>query len=179
MDIATRLKIFMHNQNISSSQFADACKISRPTLSQLLTGRNKKVNNEIISKIHLAYPSLSIMWLMFGEPPMRIEESGADVALGEYESANVSNIEESDFVQEDENSAKSDNKIIFGSDDSIQDIDEKTGGDLKYTLRNIMRNNHESAPMQDGNAESESGKHIVSVMVLYSDNSFETFVPNK
>ena len=89
MDIATRLKIFMNDRNITNSQFADACNISRPTLSQLLTGRNKKVNNEIISKIHRAYPSLSIMWLMFGEPPMMLNGENSNVSYGHYESMHM------------------------------------------------------------------------------------------
>ncbi len=67
MDIVNRLKFFLDQQGLTSSQFADACRIPRPTLSQLLTGRNKKVSDEIFAKIHDAYPQLSILWLMFGE----------------------------------------------------------------------------------------------------------------
>ena len=42
MDIVNRLKLFMDSESIGSTQFADACKIPRPTLSQILSGRNKK-----------------------------------------------------------------------------------------------------------------------------------------
>ena len=70
MDIVTRLKLFMDNSEISISQFADTCHIPRPTMSQLLNGRNKKVSDELITKIHQAYPSLSVLWLMFGEGEM-------------------------------------------------------------------------------------------------------------
>ena len=58
MDIVSRLKIFLNSKGISNSVFADSCEIPRPTLSQLLTGRNKKVSDEIIKKIHQTYPSL-------------------------------------------------------------------------------------------------------------------------
>lgn len=70
MDIVSRLKQFIESHGIAVTQFADTCRIPRPTLSQLLNGRNKKVSDEIISKIHTAYPSLSMMWLMFGEGNM-------------------------------------------------------------------------------------------------------------
>ncbi|WP_303332124.1 helix-turn-helix domain-containing protein, partial [uncultured Muribaculum sp.] len=70
MDIASRIKIFMDYLGIPSSQFADTCGIPRPSLSQLLNGRNKKVSDEVIGKIHDAYPSLSVLWLMFGEGSM-------------------------------------------------------------------------------------------------------------
>lgn len=66
-NIALRLKLLIENLRISNSQFADECNISRPTLSQLLTGRNKKVSDVIIAQIHNTYPNLSILWLMFGE----------------------------------------------------------------------------------------------------------------
>lgn len=72
MDLVSRLKIFLDQNNIGVTQFADECKIPRPTASQLLAGRNKKVSDEIIGKIHSSYPSLSIVWLMFGEGDMNI-----------------------------------------------------------------------------------------------------------
>jgi predicted XRE-type DNA-binding protein len=45
MDIISRLKLFLEQNGISNSQFADTCGIPRPTLSQLLNGRNKKVSD--------------------------------------------------------------------------------------------------------------------------------------
>ena len=70
MDIVDRLNFFLEQSGISKSQFADGCGIPRPTVSQILSGRNKKISDEIISKVHTIYPRLSIMWLMFGEGPM-------------------------------------------------------------------------------------------------------------
>ena len=70
MDLVSRLKFFLHHNGITNSTFADTCDIPRPTLSQLLKGRNKKVSDELISKIHSAYPTLNIMWLMFGDGEM-------------------------------------------------------------------------------------------------------------
>ena len=67
MDLVSRLKQYLDSRQISITQFADECGIPRPTGSQLLAGRNKKVSDEIISKIHAAYPDLNIVWLMFGE----------------------------------------------------------------------------------------------------------------
>ena len=52
MDIVSRLKTFINYLGIPVTQFADNCRIPRPTLSQLLNGRNKKVSDELIGKIH-------------------------------------------------------------------------------------------------------------------------------
>jgi predicted transcriptional regulator len=52
MDIVTRLKQFMDYTQLPSSQFADQAQIPRPTLSQIMNGRNKKISNELITKLH-------------------------------------------------------------------------------------------------------------------------------
>ncbi len=70
MDIVSRIKKFLDENGIPNSQFADNCKIPRPTISQVLNGRNKKISDEVIAKIHHAYPALSITWLLFGEGEM-------------------------------------------------------------------------------------------------------------
>ncbi len=70
MDIPSRIKLFLDSTGIQNSQFADTCGIPRPSLSQLLNGRNKKVSDEVIGKIHDAYPNLSVLWLLFGEGDM-------------------------------------------------------------------------------------------------------------
>ena len=75
MDIVSRLKKFITYAKVPVTQFADNCNIARPTLSQLLNGRNKKVSDELISKIHEAYPTLSVLWLMFGEGDMLTDKN--------------------------------------------------------------------------------------------------------
>ena len=77
MDIVSRLKFFLSHNGISNSTFADTCDIPRPTLSQLLNGRNKKVSDELITKIHNAYPALNIMWLMFGDGDMFVPNANS------------------------------------------------------------------------------------------------------
>lgn len=70
MDIVNRLKYFLETEQIAITQFADNCGIPRPTLSQFLNLRNKKVSDDFIRKIHEGYPNLSVLWLMFGEGEM-------------------------------------------------------------------------------------------------------------
>lgn len=55
---------------MASSQFADTAQIPRPTLSQIMSGRNKKISNEIIGKLHEAFPQLNVIWLLFGDGQM-------------------------------------------------------------------------------------------------------------
>ena len=65
--IVIRLNKFLNDCNISRSQFADTCGIPRSTITQLLSGKYKKIGDDIISQIHTTYPSISMMWLLFGD----------------------------------------------------------------------------------------------------------------
>lgn len=76
MSLLDRLKIYMEHLQFTVSQFADAAAIPRPTLSQILSGRNKKISNEVLEKLHKAYPDLNISWLLFGDGQMCLSESG-------------------------------------------------------------------------------------------------------
>lgn len=69
-NVAIRLKGLIQALGVTNSQFADKCGIPRPSLSQLLGGRNKKISDIIVGQIHQAYPEVNILWLLFGEGPM-------------------------------------------------------------------------------------------------------------
>lgn len=56
MDIITRLNEFVSQRGLSSSQFADLLGIPRPSASQILSGRNKKISNEFFGKTSLCFP---------------------------------------------------------------------------------------------------------------------------
>lgn len=99
MDIVNRLKDFMEKEDISISQFADTCKIPRPTLSQLLNGRNKKVSDEFIGKIHTAFPNLSVVWLLFGEGSMTTNVNNQISEPENVDQSPLSNIQPNEYQQ--------------------------------------------------------------------------------
>ena len=73
MNTVDRLHQFLEAFAITKSQFADKCDIPRPTASQILSGRIKRISDDIICKIHKEFPQLSISWLMFGEGEMLVD----------------------------------------------------------------------------------------------------------
>lgn len=170
MDIVSRIKAFMASGNISSTQFADACNIPRPTLSQILGGRNKKISDEVISKIHEAYPRLSVMWLLFGEGEMitspNIQFSAPqNQPKFNYESASSnqsvfgddSDVSDSLFSDRE---TSSDETLIFGDDESADASNEE-----KNDMPPVVH------------IPADGSKSIVNIMVFYSDNSYQSFVP--
>ena len=158
MDIVSRIKTFLSINGIAYSIFADKCDIHRPTLSQLLNGRNKKVSNEVLDKIHVAYPELSMMWLMFGEGEMMSE-------IGK----NITNLQSSIFDENEE----------FNEDIESDDIKQNHVQDANPVVEALQSLSMNMVKTQDKSGSSENEKRIVNIMVFYSDNSFESFVPNK
>lgn len=119
MDVVSRLKYFMDSSGLTISQFADTCNIPRPTMSQLISGRNKRISNEIFDKIHNGFPNLSILWLMFGEGQMLVNEN---IEISEPQNAILDN----DLVAEraDDERVGSLQSSLFASSESFQSGDE-------------------------------------------------------
>lgn len=183
MDIVSRIKLFLNANGITNSQFADTCGIPRPTLSQLLTGRNKKISDEIFTKIHTAYPTLNMMWLMFGDGDMltiatdSAQTSGTNFASYESHSANPDTPSPSTTPSNSQQSA-----ILFDDISTTDQTDPKIGQNvvspeqaLSQALRHLPLQSIKKS--QPSPSTVKGGKQVVSIMVFYSDNSFETFLP--
>ena len=110
MDLVNRLKYFLESNNIAISQFADTCRIPRPTLSQILSGRNKKISDELITKIHTAYPELSVLWLMFGEGEM---ESKPNIEISEAQNSTPAPYQTPQSAQYQTETEQSDEDSLF------------------------------------------------------------------
>ena len=178
MDIVTRLKMFLDQTGISNSQFADTCEIPRPTLSQLLNGRNKKVSDEVIGKIHRAYPTLNVMWLMFGDGEMILQGSdaaeNADGASGTNKSAGNLN---DDLGQQRAISFDDDEPMPYHSSAKAAQRIPSTSS-MNETIQSIMRSNSASRMPQRGSSSSD-GRSVVNIVVFYNDGRFEQFGPLK
>lgn len=180
MDIVSRLKIFLNTKGISNSVFADSCEIPRPTLSQLLTGRNKKVSDEIIKKIHQTYPSLSIMWLMFGEGPME-EVSGPNANNGNDAqfNENPKNATLFDNLSNNSNLASRSNTIDFNADSQVDyEAGVRLAGRTSPALQNDSLRSTPPNMINDSSMQMNvrNGKRVVNIIVYYNDNSFDKFV---
>lgn len=165
----------MTANDIASSQLADSADIPRPTLSQLLNGRNKKISNELIGKIHDAYPSLNVLWLMFGEGDM---EAAPEIKTSEAQKD----------AQAHYSPAQSANSWAVGS------MDSPSSGATAYR-RNETQTVHrqpESAPrpvlerplpeeamqaLSNYGLREPDGARVQQIMVLYTDGRFQTFMP--
>ena len=172
MDIASRLKIFMNHIGLASSQFADTAGIPRPTLSQLLTGRNKKVSDELITKIHDAFPALSISWLMFGEGNM---ETIPYTQFSEPQN-NVLDIDNQSQTIENNNVNRPTETFYNPSGFSPENFDRNYKTKPEDNINEFYKEKIPKAPLTV-NIPSTKGKRITNIVVFYDDNSFESFSP--
>lgn len=194
MDIVTRLKEFINYLSIPVTQFADNCSIPRPTLSQLLNGRNKKVSDELIGKIHDAYPNLSVLWLMFGEGDM-LHDSNIETSRPKNDVDPVNSSTQAAVKEENKTSIEFNNLFSQNPAEKLAPTENTKETSLRTTLdftadANLQADNQRMTLGADFNDASntpstntitfnpDSNRKIVNIIVYYSDNSFESFVPN-
>ncbi len=186
MDIVSRIKKFLESQRIAISQFADTCNIPRPTISQILNGRNKKISDELISKIHVGFPELSMLWLMFGEGNML---SNANNQISERQDEHLQSFEtvknaehemfgkeKIDFSISTENKSDNFGNIFDSPNDNtennspLQNESQKNTRDKEETqIENIARRIAEN---------NTTYKKITNIVVFYDDSTFQTFSPS-
>ena len=197
-NIAIRLKFLVEKLGINSSQFADECKIPRPTFSQILNGRNKKLSNQIITQIHNSYPNVSINWLLFNEGPAFIGAPVLDNATPDIDdsfSLNNSN-ENGGAISPEANSEKKSYRFLNSgeenqfqnpkypgeyTDSEKEDKDSALNSAQKHSINsdfkevNTILENAEL--MAELNKMRQKQRKVVSVTIYYDDSTFETFKP--
>lgn len=176
MDFVSRLKKFLEQKQIPITQFADNCRIPRPTVSQLLNGRNKKVSDEVITKIHEAYPELSVMWLMFGEGPMM-----ADAKPGFTSPLPIDAVPPTEEPELSPEQLNFDVMYVSGEDpDQIRPAEPKkkpTTIDFPEALSGLFENN-ETREDEKPQPSPIGNRKISSIIVFFDDGKFQQFYPS-
>lgn len=171
-NVAFRLKGFIEAEGLSNSQFADRCGIPRPSLSQLLTGRNKKISDVLVGQIHKAFPQLSVLWLMFGEGPMLSPVASDDspepsVTARQYRGgdlfADIATNPSNDTVSQIHANVRALNPPI--NDTQVAQY-KSNGSDSK-----ILELQKQIDKLQ------KNPRKVTQITVYYDDSTFETFVP--
>ena len=173
MDILSRLIKFRDFTELSNSQFADKAGIPRPTLSQFLNGRNKRLSDDLAMKLHVAYPQLNMLWLMFGEGDMLVDPN---IKISEGKNNGFGSVLSMEHV---DNQKKQDKNNVIGGlfdDEPIRAEDIKKSTNDSAAHKNDP--NHELREPIVSAFRSNPSKTVQYVMVFYSDSSFEVFRPS-
>ncbi|MDE7402603.1 MAG: helix-turn-helix domain-containing protein [Muribaculaceae bacterium] len=201
---AIRLKGFIEHLGLSYSVFADECGVPRPSLSQILSGRNKKISDVLIRQIHQAFPELSISWLLFGEgnmlvgSPANIDASaGGDGQVSLGDSMGNAGMHHDDTINADMGSwldEKGESIVNHGiSRVNSPNISGDGSGTSKY--ENLRALNEARKALQDTKEQLDRANETIAsltaqieklvknprkvghVTIYYDDSTFETFLP--
>lgn len=176
MDVAARLIAFKELTGLSNSQFADKAGIPRPTLSQFLNGRNKRLSDDLTAKLHSAFPSLNVLWLLFGEGEMVVD---GNIEFSEGKNGDNQNLFS---AQLSDNQTSEGNENTFENSAQVEPIQKEGNDNTGFGRQESEKvfSGQSAKPLQPTlHVPSDPTKHIQSIMVFYSDNSFEIFTPSK
>ena len=153
----SRIKEIIASEHLSDGEFADIVGIKRSTLSHCLSGRND-VSKDIITKIHSAYPYISINWLMFGEGDSGLLSKNT-IASDIFNSLQNSNTEMQQGVE-----------YVKDFESNRPQYTHKESENQQNTPQNsviVDMTQLAKIPVQE--------KKIEKIMVFYTDNTFEVF----
>lgn len=153
----SRIKEIIASEHLSDGEFADIVGIKRSTLSHCLSGRND-VSKDIITKIHSAYPYISINWLMFGEGDSGLSSKEATVS-DLFNSLPNSNADTQHGVEYAKDLESNKPQIIYKESENKGNISQNN---LVVDMTQLAK-----IPAQE--------KKIEKIMVFYTDNTFEVF----
>ena len=68
-----RIRKIMEEKGLNSASFADKIKVSRGTITHVLSGRNE-ITLKVVLKILEAFSDINSEWLLFGKDPMYYRE---------------------------------------------------------------------------------------------------------
>lgn len=209
MDIVDRLVAYRDYIGLTSSQFADKAGIPRPTLSQFLNGRNKRLSDDMTAKLHAAFPDLNILWLLFGEGDM-VTSANIEISEGKNTEKSPQNYTRYvyreaatpyhpartivDGVEVNERSkAQSALQAPLSAPNAPGNVPEEPESAQSASVRQEPSSHPQEmtaakSPAMDfvpqglsaalaKNRSGESVRKIQSIMVFYTDNSFEIFTP--
>ena len=74
-----RILQLIQEEGLTNAEFAEKIGISTSSLSHILTERNKP-SLEVVMRIHKAYPSINLNWLLYGEGEMKEEDTSGEAA---------------------------------------------------------------------------------------------------
>ncbi len=173
MSIVDRLKRYMDFIGLASTQFADVANIPRPTISQILNGRNRKISNEVIEKLHIGFPKLNIMWLLFGDGDMELRSENRTTDPQAPWNSHIPPTQPSGAPQ-----FSSQAPSAFSSSTTMQTstIDDFVNDTIRQ--KKIFEENNLAQSTQAAMASLKSSdKKIRYIMVFFNDNSFEVLSP--
>jgi len=152
-----RIQQIMDYGGIKPGEFAEQIGINRSAISHILNGRNKP-SLDVVSRILKRYDYISSDWLLSGEGNMTKDNQPIPATGSRFP------------VKQ---------PTLF---DEIQSVTSEKKSEEKYSTENRVKE-PENYPQSTVNEIKEvripTTKKITKLIIFYSDNTFDTFAPDK
>lgn len=150
VDFSKRLQKIMDRNDLNASSFAERIHVGRSSISHILSGRNKPSLDFVINTVK-EFPEVDLYWLLNGK--------------GTYPKSEAIPAENTTTIHTPAP------PIISQSNQTPpvkQDTEKTSSNDLFSTVENEVK---------PSLTNSNKGKNIQKVILLYDDGSFEYFIP--
>jgi transcriptional regulator with XRE-family HTH domain len=147
-----RIKIIMENENLTPAKFADRLQINRAIVSHILNGRNNP-SLDVVTRILTEMNYINPEWLLNGTG--EIYKKGVD---------SESIAREPDLFSQDEPKP----------DQDAEEIEKPKEIAVKKMINNLQSPVNKIVEM-----EQLADKKITQIIIYYSNNTFDTFIPHK
>ncbi|MFA6701087.1 MAG: helix-turn-helix transcriptional regulator [Dysgonamonadaceae bacterium] len=149
MEIKDRIKAIMEAENETPAKFADRLQINRAVISHILNGRNNP-SLDVVMKILSDMDYINPDWLLNGIGNMYRSEVNSDTLPKE--------------------------RTLFSTETDASGV----GPHPDNTFKNIGEQRVIPKPSENNVFVSEKipDKKIAQIIIYYSDNTFESFIPN-
>lgn len=160
-----RINLILRAKNITARQFAEEIGIQPSGMSHIMGGRNNP-SLEFVSKVLRRYPEIDANWLLLGRGEM-YNTAGA-TSLAEMKPMDLfTNVEKTDSKDD----IKPDT-VPTDDADSADAYDSNVSAEPSYNESTYM-----DVPLGMGSSSSvESGRRLVRMLLIYSDNTFCDYV---
>ena len=188
-----RIIRIMESENMNATQFAEAIGIQRAAMSHIMNGRNNP-SADVITKIVERFETINPGWLLSGKGSMRITPNNA--GNSNYLFDNQSTNHGLTATDNDQNS------IIFKPDGGSNEPDlfSRNNNEMHKPPsqdNNIRTDDRFSNENREGDGVNDQNntcktiekevviykerpvKTINKLLIFYSDNTYETFIPEK
>lgn len=158
MDMKDRIRQLMESQNMSQQDFAKILNMSPGSLSSIFNGRTRPTNNHT-QAIHLAFPKVSVNWLLFGEGDMYTDGENQGVLPNPSLFASI---------DENGNIAKKNQTEVQSS--SIFSVAAVSGGKSSEVLPESYSEKPKTEILR---------RNVKEIRVFFDDGTYETFLPSE
>lgn len=143
MTISDKIKNLILDKNLTSTKFADEIDVPRPSISHILSGRNKP-SLEIVQKIIKKYPELGLEWFI------EEDDIAAQIAAQKPNNQVVTPPRRIGYLQ--------------------RELNEKKSSEQKFVQQNLDNANFNSFGVLGDT--SNTNKSIKKITIFFSDGTF-------